>query len=139
MDIFKKIQELFAEILDIERNEISPDTYIFGALGTESIDLMELAVEINSEFNIDVIDDDIFLRRLREYISDIQTKNRDKSQSEGCNPVAYIKRKYPFLSEKRIIEIIKDIEGELDFDKPILKVKDIVDYVYYWQKSQNQS
>ena len=119
MTIFKKIQDLLAELLDVEKNEISPETYIFRELGAESIDLMELAVAINSEFNINVIDDDIFLRRLREYISENQS----------------IKKKYPFLSEKRIAEIIKEVGKEPDFSEPVLKVKDIADYIKYIMES----
>ncbi len=113
MNIFNKIQDLLAELLDVEKNEISPETYIFRDLGAESIDLMELAVAINSEFNINVIDDDIFLRRLREYISENQS----------------LKKKYPFLPDKRIAEIIKDVGKRPDFSEPVLKVKDLIDYI----------
>lgn len=123
MDILEEITEILAEILDIENHNISPETYLIRELGAESIDLLELAVVINSGFNIDVNDDEIFLRKLRQYVTEAKQQNNDL--------LRYLVEKLPFLSRKRLENIIADLEGG-----PTLKVKDLISYIE-WQKSWN--
>ncbi|RLC27125.1 MAG: hypothetical protein DRH21_00080 [Deltaproteobacteria bacterium] len=116
MDILEEIKKILVEILDIENHIITPETYLIRELGAESIDLLELAVAINSRFNIDVNDDEIFLRKLRQHITEADQKNKDIVQ--------YLIEKLPFLSCKRLEEIMADLEGG-----QTLKVKDIVSYI----------
>ena len=119
MDILEEIMEILTAILDIENHNISPETYLIRELGAESIDLLELAVAINSRFSIDVNDDEIFLRKLRQYITEAEQNNNDILQ--------YLIEKLPFLSRQRLREIIADLEGG-----PTLKVKDLISYIE-WQ------
>ena len=116
MNILEEITEILSEILDIENHNISPETYLIRELGAESIDLLELAVALNSRFKIDVNDDEIFLRKLRQYITEAEQQNNDILQ--------YLAENLPFLSPKRLEEIIADLEGG-----PTLKVKDLISYV----------
>ncbi len=116
MDILEEIKKILVEILDIENDIITPETYLIRKLGAESIDLLELAVAINSRFNIDVNDDEIFLRKLRQYITEAEQQNK--------NILQYLAKNLPFLSRKRLEEIIADLE-----EGPTLKVKDLIAYV----------
>jgi len=116
VDILEEIKKILVEILDIENDIITPETYLIRKLGAESIDLLELAVAINSRFNIDVNDDEIFLRKLRQYITEAEQQNK--------NILQYLAKNLPFLSRKRLEEIIADLEGG-----PTLKVKDLIAYV----------
>ncbi len=116
MDILEEIKKNLVEILDIENHIITPETYLIRELGAESIDLLELAVAINSGFNIDVNDDKIFLRTLRQYITEAEQQDKDILQ--------YLAENLPFLSRKRLEEIIADLEGG-----PTLKVKDLISYI----------
>jgi len=116
MDIFGEIRKILAEILDIEDMAITENTYVVRELGAESIDLLELAVALNSRFNADIKDDEIFLRRLRLYITEAKERGKDITR--------YLMRKFPFLAEGRIEEILSDLE-----EGPVLKVKDLVGYV----------
>ena len=116
MDILEEIKKILAEILDIENHIITPETYLTRELGAESIDLLELAVAINSRFNIDVNDDEIFLRKLRQYVTEAKQQNNDL--------LRYLVEKLPFLSRIRLENIIADLEGG-----PTLKVKDIISYI----------
>ena len=116
MNILKEITEILAEILDIENHNISPETYVIRELGAESIDLLELAVALNSGFKIDVNDDEIFLRKLRQYITEAGQQDNDILQ--------YLAEKLPFLMRERLEEIMADIENG-----PTLKVKDLISYV----------
>ena len=116
MNILKEITEILTEILDIENHNISPETYVIRELGAESIDLLELAVALNSRFKIDVNDDEIFLRKLRQYITEARQQNNDILQ--------YLTEKLPFLTRERLEEIMANIESG-----PTLKVKDLISYV----------
>jgi len=116
MDILEEITKILSDILDIDDRNISPETYLIRELGAESIDLLELAVALNSRFKIDVNDDEIFLRKLRQYITKAGQQNKDILQ--------YLAEKIPFLTRKRLEDIITDLEGG-----PTLKVKDLIAYV----------
>ena len=116
MDIFRKIKEILTELLDIEEEEITPETYIVRDLGAESIDFLELAVALNSRFKIKIDDDEIFLGKLRLYLTEAEHEKKDV--------LLYLAGKFPFLSVKRIKEITADLDGG-----PVLKVKDLISYV----------
>ncbi|HUH67070.1 MAG TPA: phosphopantetheine-binding protein, partial [Syntrophales bacterium] len=104
------------ELLDIENPDITMETLIVQDLGAESIDLLELAVSINSRFDITVNDDEIFLTRFRLYSTEA-----NQSRSDA---VSYIAGKYPFLPISRVEEILTHIK-----EGPQLKVKDLISYI----------
>jgi len=116
MDIFKEIQDVLTEILDIEEEEITTETYLVRELDAESIDFLEIAVQLNSKFNVDISDDEAFLRKLRLHL--------DEAEEAGKDISAFLAEKYPFLSPERISEIMADLDGG-----PALKVKDVISYI----------
>ena len=61
MEILGGVKEILADILDIEEQEITAETYIVRELGAESIDLLELAISLNARFKVEVNDGEIFL------------------------------------------------------------------------------
>jgi acyl carrier protein len=87
-------------------------------LGAESIDLLELAVTINSRFKITVKDDEVFLTRFRLYLTEAEQQGKDSAP--------YVAKKYPFLTHDRIAEIIAHID-----EGPQLKIKDLISYIAY--------
>jgi acyl carrier protein len=123
MDTFGKIRDSLAEILDIETEEITPETYVVRDLGAESIDLLELSVALNSRFKVEVNDDEVFLRTLRLSLSQTNRNHNDR--------VTRIHEEFPFLGRERIGEILTDLD-----DGPVLKVKDLMAYVS-WQLGKN--
>ncbi len=120
MSILSKVTGTLADILDVEANEIDSETYLVRDLDAESIDLLELAVTLNSEFQIEIDDDEIFLKMLRIYLE--EPKNTDDMQE-------YLMEKYPYLSAKRIKEILEDRNNG-----PVLKVKDLISYISWKNK-----
>jgi acyl carrier protein len=54
----KRIIELIAEQLDKDISEISPEMSFIDDLGADSLDLVELIMTIEEEFNIEIPDDD---------------------------------------------------------------------------------
>lgn len=120
MDIFATVQKIIADILDMEAEEIGHDAYLIKELGVESIDLLELSVELNGAFKIEVNEDEIFLQSLGPYLNEAEETNKDV--------IPFLKACYPFLTDMRIGEILSDLAHG-----PVLKVSDIVSYVA-WQK-----
>ena len=118
MDTFEELKKIIVELLDLEDVEMTPDTLLIQELGAESIDLLELAVAINSRFKIAVKDDEIFLTRFRLYLTEAEQQGKDR--------VSYIAQKYSFLTEERIAEIISLIS-----EGPQLKIKDLISYITF--------
>ena len=118
MDILTELKKIIEELLDLEDREITPETLLIKDLGAESIDLLELAVTINSRFKVAVKDDEIFLTRFRLYSTE--------AKQQGKDAIKYLAVKYPFLDEKRIAEIMVHIE-----EGPQLKIGDIISYITY--------
>lgn len=120
--IFSKVTGTLADILDIDAGEIDQETYLIRDLEAESIDLLELAVTLNTEFQIEIDDDEIFLKMLRIYLEEPKSDTESDMQE-------YLMEKYPFLSAVRIREILDDRNNG-----PVLKVKDLISYIN-WKNS----
>jgi len=114
MNIQSTIYNILCDILEIDEEDIQPESYLIRELNAESIDLLELAVCINQAFNIKVNEDDLFLKKLRLFL-DVEPEN---------NFQIILQDKYPFLLSDRIKQILEDLEGG-----PVLKVKDLIHYV----------
>ena len=57
-DIFKTMQDLTAEQFAIDADEISMDSSFVDDLGADSVDLVELVMAMEEEFNVGEIDED---------------------------------------------------------------------------------
>lgn len=57
-DIFKTMQNLIAEQFAIDADEISMDSSFVDDLGADSVDLVELVMAMEEEFNVGEIDED---------------------------------------------------------------------------------
>jgi acyl carrier protein len=57
MDIFEKVVEIVADKLDIDAKEITPET-TFEDLGADSLDIVELVMALEEEFDLEISDDD---------------------------------------------------------------------------------
>ena len=57
-DIFKTMQDLIAEQFAIYADEISMDSSFVDDLGADSVDLVELVMAMEEEFNVGEIDED---------------------------------------------------------------------------------
>ena len=57
-DIFKTMQDLIAEQFAIDADEISMDSSFVDDLGADSVDLEELVMAMEEEFNVGEIDED---------------------------------------------------------------------------------
>lgn len=56
--IFKTMQDLIAEQFAIDADEVTMDSSFMDDLGADSVDLVELVMAMEEEFDIDEIDED---------------------------------------------------------------------------------
>ena len=57
--IFEKIKELLAEQLDAPADDMAMDTDIANDLGADSLDVVELLMSIEDEFDVEIPDEEI--------------------------------------------------------------------------------
>ncbi len=57
MSTFERVQKIICEQLEIDRHLVTEDASISGDLGADSLDLVDLAMSIEEEFNLEVPDD----------------------------------------------------------------------------------
>ena len=116
--IFSDISDILVEILDVPFTQVLPETYLMRDLAAESIDLMELAVGLNMRCGIEVDEDLIFLKSLRPVV--------EKAREECVDPASAVAEKFSFLSARRILDILADLE-----DGPVVKIKDLAAYLIH--------
>ena len=58
VDVQQRIIELIAEQLERDESEISPEMSFADDLGADSLDLVELIMNVEEEFNIEIPDED---------------------------------------------------------------------------------
>ena len=70
--VFEKIKKLLADQLDVDENEMTMDTNIAKDLGADSLDVVELLMSIEDEFEVEIPDEEIenirTIGELTEYI-----------------------------------------------------------------------
>ena len=55
--VFEEVQELIVDMLDVDASEITMDTNIKDDLKADSLDLYELVVILEEEFNVEIPSD----------------------------------------------------------------------------------
>lgn len=56
---FEKIQKIIAEVLNYKPEEIKPETRFVDDLGADSLDLLQIVLEIEQTFEISISDDEL--------------------------------------------------------------------------------
>ena len=57
--VLEKVKKILAEQFDVEEEKITPDTLISNDLGADSLDVVDLLMSIEDEFEVEVPDDEI--------------------------------------------------------------------------------
>ncbi|HIX30919.1 MAG TPA: acyl carrier protein [Firmicutes bacterium] len=58
-EIFEKVQDIVAEQFSVDRDEVTMDTLLEEDLSADSVDLVDLAVTLEQEFNLDETDESV--------------------------------------------------------------------------------
>jgi acyl carrier protein len=77
-DLEEKVKEIIARELGVEREKLTDDASFMEDLGADSLDTVELVMEFEKEFNIDIPDEDA--EKLRT-VGDALNYLRQKSAS----------------------------------------------------------
>lgn len=57
--IFEKVAAILAKQLEVEASEITADTDIVDDLGADSLDIVDLVMNMEEEFDLEIPDEDI--------------------------------------------------------------------------------
>lgn len=57
--VFEKVKKIISEQLEVDESIITPDASITSDLGADSLDLVDLAMSIEDEFDIELSDEAI--------------------------------------------------------------------------------
>ena len=57
--VLEKVKKILAEQFDVEEEKIAPYTSIINDLGADSLDVVDLLMSIEDEFEVEVPDDEI--------------------------------------------------------------------------------
>ncbi len=74
VNVDAKIKEIIAERLDRKPEEVTDDASFIDDLGADSLDITELLMALEEEFNIDIDDDANQIETVGESIKYIQSK-----------------------------------------------------------------
>jgi len=56
--VFEKIRDLIVDQFDVEENSVTRDTHFVNDLGADSLDVVELTMAMEEEFDLDQIPED---------------------------------------------------------------------------------
>ena len=57
--VFEKIREILCEQFELDEDRVTMDSNLISDLGADSLDVIDLAMSIEDEFDIEVPDDEI--------------------------------------------------------------------------------
>lgn len=85
MAVADKVKEIIVEHLGVDEDEVTPDASFVEDLGADSLDTVELVMQLEEEFKLDIPDEDAEkITRVREAIEYIESHaGRSSSGSSG--------------------------------------------------------
>ncbi|MGH9412113.1 MAG: acyl carrier protein [Terriglobales bacterium] len=79
-EIEEKVRQIVVEKLGVEAAEVTPNASFVEDLGADSLDLVELVMELETAFEVQIPDEDTEkIRRVQDAIDYIKGKVGDKS------------------------------------------------------------
>ena len=114
-NITASITGILADILDLDPARITPETYVVRDLRAESIDLLEIGVAMQHRLDMEVDDDTLFLKNMRQVLARAVKAGKPTEEAMAAE--------YPHLDRARIAEILGDREAG-----PVIKVRDLAAY-----------
>ena len=55
---FEKLQDIIADVLNVQKDEIKPETTFVDDLGADSLDVFQIIMGIEEEFDIEIANED---------------------------------------------------------------------------------
>ena len=80
--IEQKVVDIVVEQLDVSRDQVTMDTRFVDDLGADSLDLAELTMEFEDEFDLDIPENEEAVRTVGEAVKYIQEQLAKKQQQQ---------------------------------------------------------
>ena len=75
MSVAEKVKEIIVDQLGVDAGEVNPEAKVVDDLGADSLDLTELIMAMEEEFDIEIADDDAQkILKVQDAISYIENK-----------------------------------------------------------------
>ncbi|MDY0087881.1 MAG: acyl carrier protein [Coriobacteriia bacterium] len=58
-EIFEKVADVIVDQLNVERDDVADEAAFIDDLGADSLDLVELVMALEAEFNVSIPDEDV--------------------------------------------------------------------------------
>ncbi len=59
MDVFEKVKKILCDQLDLEEEQVTEDAEVIEDLGADSLDIVDLVMTLEEEFDTEIPDEDI--------------------------------------------------------------------------------
>lgn len=59
MDIFEQVKKILCDQLDLEEEQVNGDSEVIDDLGADSLDIVDLVMTLEEEFDTEIPDEDI--------------------------------------------------------------------------------
>ena len=59
MDVFEKVQKILCDQLDLEEEQVTEEAEVIEDLGADSLDIVDLVMTLEEEFDTEIPDEDI--------------------------------------------------------------------------------
>ena len=83
MAVADKVREIIVEHLGVDEDEVTPDASFVEDLGADSLDTVELVMQLEEEFKLDIPDEDAEkITRVKEAIEYIES-HAERSAGDG--------------------------------------------------------
>ena len=74
---FERVKKVIVEQLDVPEEEVKPEAHFVDDLGADSLDVVELVMGLEEEFDIEIPDEDAEkITRVQEAVSYIEEKTK---------------------------------------------------------------
>jgi len=78
--VFEKLSDIISEQLDIEKDKITMDLFISDDLGADSLDVVEMLMTLEDEFNVTVTDEEsVNLKTVGDIVKLIDSKTKKEN------------------------------------------------------------
>ena len=80
-EIMQKVVDIVVEQLDVSRDQVSAETSFVDDLGADSLDIAELVMEFEDEFDLNIPDDQQGIRAIGDAVNYIEEQLKAKESA----------------------------------------------------------
>lgn len=78
MDIFEQVKKILCDQLDLDEEQVTEDSEVIDDLGTDSLDIVDLVMTLEEEFDTEIPDEDIEnLRTVGDIVKYIEERSAE--------------------------------------------------------------